>query len=324
MDLKEKTLMNNIKKETIKFMKYCRKMKKLAPKADTKKKKIAVNNIIDLAQEHYDKLYNLLNKSIIIMNESNERLYEEIIANTEPNANVQQIQKLEMFKYMGKFTKLIIEEEDPLNSSEIAWKKLFNALDSYSIIFIDLIYTTNGHIKIINDYLEEDKIKNCPEAVKSAVDTILKCLEIDADYISRDTFWDIVRKFIHYLTNFKDKRNLNNILSGKNLIELYMRIENITNDYSNDLEETEKNTLNSLHSALCDNIVNLLGILIVYNKLSPSRGNLWAKEAIKKCSKSYPSHKTSVLDEWENIEIPSWKKGKRYYIKNINNLDKGN
>jgi len=112
MEKKEKTITNKINKEAHEFMKYCIKVKKLAPKANTKRKKEKVNNYIDLAQKHYDNLFSLLNESVTIFNESNEKLYEEIIANTEPNANIQQIQKLEMFEYMGKFNKLIIEKEN--------------------------------------------------------------------------------------------------------------------------------------------------------------------------------------------------------------------
>jgi hypothetical protein len=314
MDIKQKILMAGVKKEAYRFMKYCEKAKKLMLKADTKKKKETVNKYLDKAQKHHDKLINILNKSVTLINESNEEYYKKLIANADPNTHIQQIDKLEMFEHNHTFTKLIIEE-DPLNSSEKAWEKLIKALSTYSTIFIDLIYTNSGHLKIINEALAEDRFKDCPEAVKSGVDTILQCLEIDADYISKVTFWDIVGKFIHFFTKFKDRRTLNKILSGKNLIELDMRIECITNYYSNDLEEAEKNVLNSLHSTLCDSIVNLLGILIVYNKLNPSKEALWAKEAIREWSKSYPSHKTSVLEEWENIEIPCWKKGKRYYIK---------
>jgi len=237
------------------------------------------------------------------------------------------------FKHKLTFTKLIIEDDQEgylalsgsvtLTSSEKSWEKLFKAFDPYSIVFIDLMYCNGGHLKIINEALEEDKFKNCSELVKSAVDTILKCLEIDADYFSKNTFWDIVKKFIPFFINAKDRKILNNILSGKNLLTLAMQIEAIIDIFSNDLEEAEKNALNTLHAALCDSFVNLLGVLIVYNKLNPTTGTLWAKEAIIKWSKSYPNTKTSILDEWENIEIPSWKKGKRYYIKNINSLDKG-
>jgi tyrosyl-tRNA synthetase len=163
--------------------------------------------------------------------------------------------------------------------------------------------------------LEEDKFKDSPETIKSAVDTILKCLEINADYISKDNFWDIVKKIIISFTKAKDRRTLNKILSGINLNKLAGRIENINNYYSNDLEKEEKSALNTFHTSLCDSIVNLLGVLIVYNKINPSKEALRAKEAIKEWSKSYPNTKTSILDEWENIEIPSWKKGKRYFIK---------
>ena len=314
MDIKQKAIMAAVKKEANGFFKYCEKAKKLAPKANTRKKKEIVNKYLDQAQKHHDELFSLLNKSVTLINDSNEEYYKKLIANTDPNANLQQIDKLEMFEHNHTFTKLIIED-DPLTSSEKAWEKLYKTLDLYGTLFINLLYTDSGHLKIISKALEEKKFKDCPETVKTAVDTILKCLEIDADYISKYTFWDIVRKFIHFLTKFKDRRTLNKILSGKNLIELDMKIEYITNYYSNDLEEAERNALNFLNSSLCDSIENLLGILIVYNKLIPSRGTLWAKEAIKEWSKSYPSKKTSVLDEWENIEIPSWKKGKRYYIK---------
>jgi len=211
-------------------------------------------------------------------------------------------------------------EEDQIASSKTAWEKLFKALNTYGSLFIDLLYSNSGHLKIISETLEEDRFKDCPEAVKSAVDTILKCLKIDTDYISRDTFWDIVKKFIHFLSKAKDRKTLNSILSVIKLINLFGEIQCIVESYSNDLEEADKSALNTLNSSLCDNIVNLLGVLIVYNKLNPSKEALWAKEAIREWAKSYPGKKTSVLDEWENIEIPTWKKGKRYYLKNINNL----
>jgi len=111
MDKKEKDLMTKIQKEKDSFLKYIKKITKLAPEANTKKKKETVNKYIDLAQKHYDNLFNLLNESVTIMNESNEELYQTIIAEAEPNADIQQFKKLKMFEHAGKFTKLIIEEE---------------------------------------------------------------------------------------------------------------------------------------------------------------------------------------------------------------------
>jgi len=111
MDLKQKIIMAAAKREAYRFMKYGEKAKKLKPKADTKKKKEKVNKYIDQAQKHHDKLFNLLNKSITLINESNEEYYKKLIANTDPNADIQQIDKLEMFEHNHTFTKLIIEDD---------------------------------------------------------------------------------------------------------------------------------------------------------------------------------------------------------------------
>jgi len=112
MDIDIKNIIaNDVKKEADEFMKFCEKITKLAPKANTKRKKETVNKYIDQAQRHYDNMHSLLKKSITLVNESNEKLYEDIIANTDPNVNIQQIKKMEMFEHMGKFKKLIIEED---------------------------------------------------------------------------------------------------------------------------------------------------------------------------------------------------------------------
>jgi len=111
MDIKQKVIMDAVKKEANGFMKYCKKAKELAPKANTRKKKETVNKYIDQAQKHHDNLFNLLNKSITLINESNEEFYKELIANADPNAHIQQIDKLEMLEHNRKFTKLIIEED---------------------------------------------------------------------------------------------------------------------------------------------------------------------------------------------------------------------
>jgi hypothetical protein len=140
MDLKQKALMANAKREAYRFMKYCEKAKRLLPKADTRKKKETVNNYLDQAQKHHDNLFNLINKCITLINESNEKFYKELIANADPNANIHLIDKLELFEHNRTFTKLITEDE-PLNSSEKAWKKLFKALDLYATIFIYLLYS---------------------------------------------------------------------------------------------------------------------------------------------------------------------------------------
>jgi Mg2+ and Co2+ transporter CorA len=110
MDKKDNILTKEILIERNKLIKTIDKITKLIPRAKTKKKKEIVNNYIDLAQKHYDNMYNLLNKYVNKINESNENIYNEIKSNTDPNAELLPLKKLEMFKQNEKFIKLIIEE----------------------------------------------------------------------------------------------------------------------------------------------------------------------------------------------------------------------
>jgi hypothetical protein len=106
---------NNLMKEIISEKKRCikaiKKVIKLAPQAKTKMEKEIVNKFIDKAQKHYDNMYNLLNKSVNRINEINENTYNKIKSNAEPDAELLPLQKLEIFEYKGKFTKLIIKED---------------------------------------------------------------------------------------------------------------------------------------------------------------------------------------------------------------------
>jgi len=104
-------LVKEINSEKNKFIKAIKKIEKLAPKANTKRKKEIVNNYTDQAQKHYDNMYSLLNESVNKINELSENLYNEIISNTEPGAELPPLKKLEMFEYGGKLNKLIIEDD---------------------------------------------------------------------------------------------------------------------------------------------------------------------------------------------------------------------
>jgi len=104
-------LAKKIISEKNKFIKAIEKIAKLAPKANTKRKKEIVNNYTDQAQKHYDNMYNLLNESVNKTNELTENLYNEIKANTEPGAELPPLKKLEMFEYGVKLKKLTIDDD---------------------------------------------------------------------------------------------------------------------------------------------------------------------------------------------------------------------
>ena len=201
-----------------------------------------------------------------------------------------------------------IEMENLLHDSKEAWENLFKALDSYSVIFIDLTYSQGGYLKRINESLEENTFKYCSEAVKSAIETIVKCLKIDPDYdASMDSFLIIVKHFIHYLTSFRKKKILNNIFSSDTLIKLSGKVGNIISYYMNDLEDEEKKSLKTLHDDICVSLSKLRGLIIVYNRLKPNKAVLRAKEALGSWTSSDQSFKISALEEWEKFEIPKWK-----------------
>jgi len=187
-----------------------------------------------------------------------------------------------------------------LNISKMAWEKLFNALDSYSTIFVDLMYSQGGYLKRIGESLEEDKFKYCAEAVKLSVETILKCLKIDPVYdSSKDSFLDILKHFIHYLSNPNDKKVLNNIFSSNNLVKLSGKVGNIIDFYLNDLEEKDREALRDLHDDLTIHLSKLRGLLIVYNRLRPNKMVFGAKEALETWRKSDQNFKIDTLKEWE-------------------------
>ena len=186
------------------------------------------------------------------------------------------------------------------DDSEIAWEKLLDALDIYSGILKNSAHLQNGYREKIGESSAEDKFKLCSEAVNASIETIIKCLRIDPDYISdKASFLNIVKWLIFLFT--KEKKVLNNILPEENLIKLSEKAENIVCYYVNDLNETEKAAFRILHSDLLESLSKLRGILIVYNRLDSSIEETGAKEALQKWSKSDPSFKNSIVDEWETI-----------------------
>jgi hypothetical protein len=213
-----------------------------------------------------------------------------------------------------------LKTENLLNISKMAWEKLFNALDSYSTIFIDLMYSQGEFLKKIKEALEkeelekkEDRFKYCSEAVKFAVNTIIKCLKIDPDYdSSKDSFLDILKHFIHYLSNPKERKILDNILSSNNLVKLSGKINDIIVFYSTDLEKEDREALKNLHSDLTMNLSKLRKLLIIYNGIRPNKAVFGAKEALGTWIKSDQNFKDDTLNEWER-EIQKWKKDPNYF-----------
>jgi len=215
----------------------------------------------------------------------------------------------------------ILKEENLLNISKRAWEELFKALDSYSTIFVDLMYSQGEYLKKINEALnkeeleeKEDRFKYCSEAVKFAVNTIIKCLKINPGYdSSKDSFLDILKHFIHYLSNPKERKILNNILSSNNLVKLSGKINNIIVFYSTDLEKEDREALKDLHNDLAMNLYKLRGLLVVYNGIRPmNKAVFGAKEALGKWIKSDQNFKDDILKEWER-EIQKWKKDPNYF-----------
>jgi len=217
-------------------------------------------------------------------------------------------------------------EKRILHDSEEAWRNLFKALDSYSTIFVDLMYSQGEYLKKINEALKkeeleekENKFKYCSEAVKLSVETILKCLKIDPDYdSSKESFINILKHFIHYLSNSNERRILNNIFSSNNLVKLSGKVGNIISFYLNDLEKEDREALKDLHDDLTISLSKLRGLLIVYNRLKPNKVVFGAKEALETWKKSDQKSKIDTLKEWETHEIPKWRRDPNYFRNKYN------
>jgi ribosomal protein L16 Arg81 hydroxylase len=103
-------LKNKLTEEMNKYLEIADKIETLISTVKSKQEKEIINNYIDMAQFHYDNIYDILNKSVNLINELYKIYYDKIIENTDPNIKFAPLNKLRILEKRGNLTKIITDD----------------------------------------------------------------------------------------------------------------------------------------------------------------------------------------------------------------------
>lgn len=200
-----------------------------------------------------------------------------------------------MFFAMRKLIK--IKENKDIQDVQNVWDKIFTAWFEYDKLLIDFLFENYPHH--LQESLEKEKFEYLQKNIQKNISKIIKCLGFDPnpkEQLQSTSFQQVI--FL-----FKNKKDLNTLLSKENLVRLSGKIQNTISDY-NGLDKKEKNELFYLRENLSISLNNFRFYIMIYNKLSRKKEVVGLSEALKLWDKTMiPEDKRKVITEWEKYLI---------------------
>jgi len=194
-----------------------------------------------------------------------------------------------------------------LSGAEEAQKalvRIFEAIDKYNCILTVINYAGWDILKKINDsvYSEyKNKLEKSLEAVDYGIDLFLSSLGVDSDYNKNiSSFKNMILK----ITSFSGKYKLSRVFFKGKLFHLSVVIE-IATEY---FDEKIKEKFLPIHNKFVRSITKLRELVIVYNRIKPTKEAYELAEALSNLKFSSPDYKKDIINELIETELSEWEK----------------